>query len=246
MAPLIKSAARTRVRTRIRDTVTTYEYSDATVDTYLAAALQEVATHVREVDPDYYLKNVNVKGYTDALDPKASGEQGYEFYPLPPGMASLRWIERLGVSNGNVQGRLLQVSVTDQEGYRYAYGQVFRASQVVDGSTTANLSPVTGRETFSVHGDRFRVLPPPTASGTHLWRIWFDWALDSPEGESEPLDLPVLFEEAFIRAWGQKVVEDDDPELAAANEKVKASELALAKASHRKRTRRNMTLGQVF
>src|SRR3990167_7941234 len=102
--PLTKAAARTRVRTRIRDTVTTYEYSDAIVDEYLPSALQEIASALRSAESDYYLRSGVDLGYTDALDPKPSGEHGYEMYPLPPGCAAVRWIER--ISNGIVQYRL--------------------------------------------------------------------------------------------------------------------------------------------
>lgn len=243
---LTKSGARTRVRTRIRDTVTTYEYSDATLDTYLPAALEEIAVAVREVDSDYYLKNFTFRGYDDALDPGTSGTQSYEFYALPPGCASVRWIER--ISSGIVQYRLCDVSAHVQEGYRYNFGNRFGNGTiaVANGGDTATFQPASGRESWSIHGERVRVVPPPTASGTHTFRLWYDWTPDSPQGESEPLDIPTAFDEALVRAWAQAAVEDDDPALGGLQEKAKEKELAKAKASHRKRTRRNIGLGRAF
>jgi hypothetical protein len=244
--PLTKSAARTRVRTRIRDTVATYEYSDTIVDGYLPSALQEIASALRSAESDYYLRSGVVLGYTDALDPKPSGQQGYEMYPLPPGCAAVRWIER--ISNGIVQYRLRQVSARDQEGHRHWPGGFFRYSQitVANGGDTATVSPIAGRETFSIHGNRFRIVPPPTAAGTHEFRVWHEKDPDEPKGEEEDIDIPTLFEESLVLVWGRKVVKQDYPETANSLADELKTELSKALADFGKRTRRDIQLGSAF
>ena len=245
--PLIKSTARTTVRRRIRDTVTTYEYSDTLLDTYLAPALKEIAVAIREVDPDYYLKSKTIRGFTDALDPAPSGEQGYEFYALAPDFSSHRWFERF--DSGIVQYRIGESSARDQEGSRYS-GRLFSSRVGVQDSslgTTAyyNLGYAIGGESVSVQGNRIRIVPPPTAAGP-VWRHWYNAEPTAPTGESEPLDIPPAFEEALIRAWAIQPLSDDGDPMAANMEATLAKELMKAKKAHGGRGQKNARLGRVW
>lgn len=240
--PLTKAEGRTRVRTRIRDTVATYEYSDSTLDTYLDAALKEVAIAVREVDPDYYLSSKIVLAYTDALDVAASGSQGYEFYALPVNMAALRWVER---ADGDVHYKIPVVSARDQEDFRLApfWAGTIEITNSSDAPTA--IPSVQAVETISVWGNRFRVIPAPAAAGTQ-YRIVYDKEPEEPEGENEMLPVPPAFEEALMKAWGVRPLEDDgDPMAASLGVALRGGgndpgELKRAMAQHAKRTRRTI------
>ena len=241
---LLKSTARTRVRQRIRDTVAAYEYSDALLDTYLAPALKEIATAVCTVDPDFYLKNQTITGYTDARDPDSSSTTGnaYEFYDAPANLKSLRWLER---GDGGLHYKIPVVSARDQENFRFGGNNLgFQAVSVVGGSTTA-LSTGSGRETASLHGNKIRIVPPPTAAGA-TYRAFFDAFPDNPQGESEPVDVPAAFEEALILAWGVRPLMDDGDPLAASLAQRKDMELAIARTAVASRSSRNIQIGKVF
>ena len=167
---LTKSAARTRVRQHIRDTVTTYEFSDAILDGYLLAALKEVAVHVLAVDADFYLSFSSVKAYTDALDKVnvSDAEQGFEFYPLPTNCASLRRIER---SDGGYHYEIPMVDPTRQEAYRYAFLASGRVEYLVGNVTTyANIANANAIGSVSIWGNRFRIVPAPAAAGV-VWLL---------------------------------------------------------------------------
>ena len=249
---LTKSGARTKVRTRIRDTVATYEYSDATLDTYLAPALKEIANAVRDVDPDYYLKSKIYRGYLDAVDPAPSGSQGYEFYRLPDDFAAKRWVER---ADGGLHYRIKDVSAIDQEAYRFnaTLGfsqQVSVTDSSVSPATTTNydLGAIVGRESVSIHGNRMRIVPPPTASGPE-YRLWYDAEPLVPVGEAEDLNVPPAFEEALLRAWGIRPLEDDGSPLLGGLDALlrgPGGELALAKRQHAKRVVRGVVLGKCW
>ena len=241
-----KSAARTRMRYRIRDTVTTYEYSDAVVDTYLAAALKDIGVHVCEIDPDFYLRNVNLAAYTDATDAVASTEQGFEFYKLPDNLKSIRWIER---GDGGYHYKIPVVGGRDQEDYRYQLGTTlgFTHVSVRNGATNDSyaLSLGGGRETASLHGNKLRIVPPPTAAGVS-YRVFYDAFPDTPQGDTEPVDIPVVFEEALILTWGALVIEDDGDPLAETLEGKRQAAVALAKTGMASRGNRSVTIGRVF
>lgn len=229
------------MRTRIRDTVTTYEYSDATLDTYLPTALKEIAEAVREVDPDYYLATAIVLAYTDALDPAASTAQGYEFYPLPKNLASLRWVER---ADGGVHYKIPIISARDQEQYRQAPFWAGTVSITNSTDPATSIPAIQAVETVSVWGDRFRVIPPPGVAGSE-WRLTYDKDLETPDGEDEPLPVPFAFEEALMLAWGVRPLEDDGAPLAAilagklrGNGSNDPGELRRAMRQHAKRARR--------
>lgn len=244
---ITKSAGRTRLRNRLKDTVTSYEHSDSLVDTYLAPALKEIATAIAVVDPDYYLSNRTYRAYSDAVDPGDSGTQSYEFYLLPSDFAAFRWCERFDSSV--VQYRFGEASARDQEAYRYG-GVNSGFSRVTvrnAGSTDSyDLSPAVGRESISIHGTKFRIVPPPTASGA-TWRFWYDRYPVDPQGESEPLDIPADFEEALMRAWAAPILADSgDPTLAAVHEKALAKEIAKGQAAHRRRKARSLQVGPVW
>lgn len=235
---ITKSAARTRVRQRIRDTVTTYEFSDAILDGYLSPAMKEIAVAVAAVDPDFYLAFAVVKAYTDALDKVASTEQGFEFYPLPLNCASVRWIER---ADGGYHYKIPIVDPNAQETHRY---RAFTSGRVTydDGVTYTALANATSLGAISIWGNRFRVVPPPTAAGIE-WKVVYDKEPVKPEGESENLDIPVAFEEALCLAWGVAIIgEDGDPLAATLGAKLRGNgqndpgELARAMDQHRKRT----------
>ena len=238
---LTKSAARTKVRQRIRDTVATYEYSDTLLDTYLAPALKEIAVAVRDVDPDFYLRSRITTGYTDALDPAPSGQQGFEFYSLAPNFMSLRWLERF--DNGIVQYEIPSCSARDQELNRYGFGRPTRIA--VTGGSTYTRSWAGGRETVSVHGAKFRIVPPPTATGP-VWRMWFNADPEVATGEAENLDIPSAFEEALIRVWAFAPVSDDGSPIAAPMQGHVQNEIAKAKKAHGSRSRKTITLGRVW
>ena len=74
-----RSTALSAVRTRIADTQTTYQYSDAFLKELLTAALREMETEIREAAPEYFLTYLDRRGYTDALDPGT----GRVFWPKP-------------------------------------------------------------------------------------------------------------------------------------------------------------------
>lgn len=233
------------MRTRIRDTVTTYEYSDTVVDGYLAAALKEIGIHVCEVDPDFYLRNVNLTAYTDATDAvnTSAGQQGFEFYKLPDALKSVRWIER---GDGGYHYRIPVVSARDQEGHRYQFGPFlgFSNVQVNNGSTYA-LSLGGGRETASLHGNKVRIVPPPTAAAA-LYRMFYDAYPDTPQGETEPVDVPAVFEEALVVTWGALVIQDDGDPLSQVLEQKRQQELTLARTACRARSNRSVQVGKVW
>lgn len=244
MAALTKSAARSRMRQHIRDTVTTYEYSDTIVDGYLAAALEEIKTHVLEVDPDFYLKSIVVKLYTDALDKVATdgSEQGFEYYPLPPNCASVRKAER---ADGGYHYPIPIVDPSAQEQHRHAPFSTGRVTKD-DGATYTTLAGAMSVGSIAIYGDRFRFIPPPSAAGEEV-RLYFEEDVASPTGEAEPLKIPSGFNEALTLAWGEKIVDEDDPALAAAiGKKLRGDgvkdpgELVRAKEKARKRTVRSV------
>lgn len=228
------SDARTAVRTRIRDTVTTYEYYDANLDSYLEAAIRAIAGEIRSVDPDFFLTSVVVRGYTDALDPADSG--GYEFYPLPKNHVAIRWIERNDITP---HYPLFEASARDQEEHRYTTRLgAMRASIVGSSDASVALNPTAQPwESAVVLADRFRVLPAPTAAGPE-YRVWFDEdvAYPKPVGDNELIRIPPTFHEPFLRTWGVLVVGDDgDEEMTGRLEKTAGDHLAVAKKEFRKR-----------
>lgn len=244
---LTKSAARTRVRARIRDNVTSYEWSDVALDTYISPALKEIATFVRSITPDFYLRSQTIAAYTQALDPVASGDCGFEMHQLPATFSAFRWCERLS-STGHPQYRIPETGTTNQEANRYGGANLGFTRVAVNNEGTPDyygLASLTGRETISIHGKRFRLVPPPAEAMT--LRIWFDAAPADPSGESEVLDIPDEVEEAFVRVWGRSVLEDGgDPAMAAVQEKAAQREMGTARSALGKRTGRNMTVGPVW
>ena len=233
---LTKSAARTRVRQRIRDTVTTYEFSDTVLDGYLPAALKGIAVHVLAVDPDFYLSLAHVNAYTDALDKvnTSDSEQGYEFYPLPVKCGSLRRVER---ADGGFHYSIPIVDPMAQEAYRHGLFSSGRVAHGEGGTTYTNLSTTNALGAIAIWGNRFRHVPAPAAAGV-VWRLYYDREPYTPEGESENVDIPAAFEEALCLSWGEKVIAEDGDPLAQVLEKKRDEELAIAREQHRKRTLR--------
>lgn len=203
------SDARTALRTRIRDTTTTYEFSDSELSTYVEPAIREVAAAVREVDPDFYLTSQTYAGYTDALDPGT-----YEKYPLPKNHIAIRWIERSDVTPAY---RLFEASARDQEDHRLAtrWGAITASiTNSSDAAVSIDL-PRSGCESVVILGTHFRVIPPPTAAGP-TYRVWFDADVAYPVvvGESEYINVPPAFHESLLRSWEVRVLEDDGDPIA--------------------------------
>ena len=249
---LTKAAARTRVRQHIRDTVTDYEFTDAVLDGYLLAALKEVAVHVLAVDADFYLSFSSVKAYTDALDKvdTSAAEQGFEFYPLPPNCASLRRVER---SDGGYHYAIPILDPMMQEAYRFGFLASGRVEYLVDGVTTyANIANANATGSVSIWGNRFRIVPAPAAAGV-VWRLYYDREPLKPEGESENVDIPAAFEEAFALAWSAAIISEDGDPLAAViagklrgDGKGDPGELRRAKDQHARRATKALVPGPVW
>lgn len=195
---MTRSEALARERRRLHDTKTPPHYEDEELHDYRNAALIEIADAVRAVDPDYWLSSAIVNGFTDALDKPASGVTDttgyYEFYPLPADMEGLRRIERADAGS-SWHPRIDILSPQDQESARFG-GVLIRGTLELGGQTYP--LPVAGAiETVSVWGDRFRVIPPPTAAGP-IWRLFYDRQVRLPEGDDEVIDIPRPFEEALV------------------------------------------------
>lgn len=214
MSKLKRSDALSRVRNVLRDTVTTYNWTDALLYELMDQTLVEIGDAIRGVDPDYYLTQRTVRGYTDALDPSTDN---YEFYPLPDDLAGVLRIERSDLTGNPI---LWQIEPARIEGFRFAGGRVNGTVTDEDGNITTLGGSFYGGVT--VHGDRFRVLPAPTAAGP-TYRVWYYRQIRVPQGTSEYLDLPKSFEGALIfrtaaraqRLDGSALADEYDQQFAA-------------------------------
>lgn len=247
---LTKSEARTRLRQRLKDTDSPYNFSDALLYTYMENAIREIGTAVREVDPNVFLTFRDVNGYTDALDAAASGSQGYEFYPLPADCGAVRWIER---GDGSLHYKLWDSSARDQEAARQSMSGIYGRA-TVDGSTYVSIPTFGGFETAAVFGDRFRVIPPPTASGP-VYRVFYERRAAFPDGDNEVLeDVPELFEKPFVDIARYLALADDgDPMAEVAHKQAygvpgtsDGGSLGAAQQAHRRRARPTVRLGPVW
>lgn len=202
---MTKAQVRSRIRTRLRDTVSPYEYTDAIVDDFTTAALHEIEGAILEVDPGYFRTRAVVNGYTDALDPGT-----YEFYPLPKDFRALNWIQR---EDGNIHYKIWDSGAYNQEQARFA-GIVRGTLTGLGDGQSYSIPLVGGVETATVFGsDRFRVIPPCLAAGPQ-YGIYYYRKLVLPEGENQILEIPDNFEEALALAVKYRCLKEDGDALA--------------------------------
>lgn len=199
--PISRATAISAVRQRIADTTAEYQYADTLLISLLTAALREMETEIRQVDPDYFLTNRVVLGYTEALD------AAYEYYPLPSDLSQLRWIER---ADSSWHPKLWQYTTGEAEVGRYPSAL---AGTVSFGSSSFTIPQTSAVESVSILGDRFRVLPAPTAAGPQ-YGVYYLRQIRVPQGDNDILDVPAQFEEALIQSTGLRAVERDEGPMA--------------------------------
>jgi len=238
--PITKAAVLAKERNRLLDTVTTYHYSDALLHELREASLLFIQQAIMEVDADAYLTRRVYTAITDALDKGTAGAADVnEFYPLPDDMLELRWIER---ADGSYHPKLWQCGAGEQEMARFS--ALFRGQHSADKTSYYSHPFVGGYESISIHGDRFRVLPAP-ASTAHQFGVWYVRQVQAPEGTSEHLDIPDIWEEALILDTCIRAFElDGDPRLQTFQQRL-GMELAQAKDTQRRRRGTHITISGV-
>lgn len=227
-----RSTALSAVRTRIADTQTTYQYSDAFLKEQLTASLREMETEIRDVAPEYFLTYQDRAGYTDALDPGT-----YEFYALPADLSRLEWIERSDLS---WRPKIWQYKPHDAEYGRFG-GRANWPGTVAAGGETFSVPIAEATESVSIFGDRFRILPAPSASGP-IYRAFYVRAIRIPEGDDDILDVPAQFEEPLLLSTGIRALERDQDPLAQTLSRRLAADLDRAKRNLTGRNGRRMIL----
>lgn len=180
--------ARARERVRLRDSAS--DYTNPVLDDLRLAALRDLAAQVRSIYAEFYLTRKIVKLFDDALDPDPGI---YEFYKLPSDLSQLRWIER---ADGSFHYPLTQIRTSRQEVARFRRPLVGTLN-FLNGQPVSNLPLLgAGGMTFSIHGDRFRIIPPPVATGWLLGIYYIRQPLPF-NGDKDLVDIPVEFEEAL-------------------------------------------------
>lgn len=200
--PISRTTAIAAVRQRIADTTADYQYADTLLISLLTAALREMETEIKQVDPDYFYAEQIVTGYTDALDPGT-----YSLYALPSDLARLVYIDRADVSS---RPKLWQYTTLEAAVGRFP-GNL--AGTVSFGSASFTLPQMGSNESISIRGDRFQVLPAPTAAGP-LYGVNYLRQIRVPQGDNDILDVPAQFEEALIQSAGLRAVERDEGPMA--------------------------------
>ena len=228
--PISRTTAIAIVRRRIADTTTDYQYSDALLIELLTAALREMETEIRSVDPDYFYAERIVTGYTDALDPPT-----YSLYPLPSDMSRLLYIDR---ADQDYRPKLWQYTTSEAARGRFPGGL---SGTVSFDATSFSIPQMGAVESISVRGDRFQVLPAPTATGP-TYGVNYYRMVRIPQGDNDILDVPVTFEEALIQSTGLRAVERDDDPMAKSISRRLADELQRARMNQSNRNGRRRIL----
>lgn len=240
-----RTQAISRIRNRLRDTKTEYHFSTDLITEMLEPSLREMETEIRQVDPDYFIARFNVRGFTDALDPNPSDpSNGYQKYALPPDFAGMKWIER---GDGSWHYKIPVLISSVQENARFR--SVIAGTMTFDGTTTYSVPVTGGTETASIEGDRFNIIPPPGAAGP-IYTVVYERRVKIPEGDSEELDVPPIFEESLILSTAVRCARLDNEPLAETlatmlygNERERG-ELQRARASQAKRTKHETIAGR--
>jgi hypothetical protein len=240
---MTRAEALTSIRESLRDSTSDPQFSDTFLANAVEIALNEIATHTRNVDPHYYFTYEVRNAYTDALD----GAR-YEMYGLPATMSALLWIERADLS---VKQKLRQVTPYEQEAARFG-GAPMYGTFSIDGSTSYGFPSNQAIETYAVLGDRFRILPAPTAAGAQ-YGIAFLRRPRFPAGTSDLVDVSGPFERALVLSAAWRAAEKDgEHDIASAVKRElygdpefpgQVGEIARARDEHTRRARRNIFIG---